>query len=59
MNKKVKKELKPRATTSIRIDPDLFEKAVLKCWRESLTTKKRVTFSSTVEALIKEWVKSK
>jgi hypothetical protein len=56
MTKKVTKGSKPRAATSIRIDPELYGKAVQKCWRDSLSTKKRVTFSSTVEALIREWV---
>jgi hypothetical protein len=51
-----KKKGEPKLTSSYRIDADLYNKAVEKCLRESLATKKRVTLSGKIEELIRKWV---
>lgn len=45
-----------RRTASLKIDPDLYNKAVEKCHRESIRLKERITFSSKVEELVSYWV---
>jgi hypothetical protein len=56
---KAGKPAKKKIPASIKIDPDLYERAVEKCLRESLSTKTRVTFSSKVEDLVRDWVSKK
>lgn len=53
MKPQSEKPKSPKATASFKIDPILFEKAKEKCWKQ------RTTFSSQVEALVKEWAEKK
>lgn len=56
---KAAKSNKKKYSASYRVDYDLYEKAVEKCHRESITSKKRVTLSSVVEQLLRDWVNKK
>jgi hypothetical protein len=56
---KPEKSVKKKYSASYRIDYDLYEKCQEKCHRESIAKKERVTLSSVVEALLKEWVSKK
>jgi len=56
---KAAKSNKKKYSASYRIDYDLYDKAVEKCHRESIATKKRVTLSSVVEQLLRDWVGKK
>ena len=52
---KAAKSIKKKFSASYRIDPDLHEKCVEKCYRQSIATKKRVTLSSVIEELLRDW----
>jgi hypothetical protein len=56
---KAVKSKKKKYSASYRIDYDLYEKCIEKCHKESIATKTRVTLSSVVEQLLKEWVNKK
>jgi hypothetical protein len=56
---KAAKSNKKKYSASYRVDYDLYEKAVEKCHRESIVSKKRVTLSSVVEQLLRDWVNKK
>jgi hypothetical protein len=56
---KADKPVNKKIPASLKIDPDIYQKAVERCLRESLSTKSRVTFSSKVEELIKKWLDKK
>jgi hypothetical protein len=53
------KPAKKRYSASYRIDPDLYEKCNDKCHRESIVQKRRVTLSSVIEELLRDWVGKK
>jgi hypothetical protein len=48
-----------KINVGFKIDPDLKQKAVEKCLRESLATHTRITLSAKIEELIYHWVKTK
>jgi hypothetical protein len=56
---KAAKTVKKKYSASYRIDYDLYDKCIEKCHKESIATKKRVTLSSVVEQLLREWVSKK
>jgi hypothetical protein len=56
---KAEKSIKKKYSASYRIDYDLYEKCLEKCYRDSIVKKERITLSSVVEALLKEWVSKK
>jgi hypothetical protein len=56
---KAAKSVKKKYSASYRIDYDLYEKAIEKCHKESIATKTRVTLSSVVEQLLRDWVNKK
>jgi hypothetical protein len=56
---KAAKSIKKKYSASYRIDYDLFEKCTEKCHRESIVRKERITLSSVIEGLLKEWASKK
>lgn len=56
---KAVKSNKKKYSASYRVDFDLYDKCIEKCHRESIATKKRVTLSSVVEQLLRDWVGKK
>lgn len=52
---KAAKSIKKKYSASYRIDYDLYEKCVEKCYRQSISTKTRVTLSSVIEQLLRDW----
>jgi hypothetical protein len=53
---KATKSSKKKYSASYRIDYDLYDKCIEKCHKESIATKTRVTLSSVVEQLLRDWV---
>lgn len=56
---KAEKSIKKKYSASYRIDFDLYEKCQEKCHRESIAKKERITLSSVVEDLLREWASRK
>jgi hypothetical protein len=53
MPKKRNKEKNPRVNASFKIEEDLFIAVKDECWKQ------RVTFSSKMESLAREWLESR
>ncbi len=53
------KSEKKKYSASYRIDHDLYDKCMEKCYKLSYEKKEKITLSSVVEGLLKEWVAKK